>query len=86
MTQDTTSAALLSLLQQYWQVKSFRALQKEAVLATVDKQDTILILPTGIAAICTALQAFPETGGAGAKQQSCNFCMAPDILQVGANP
>ena len=44
---DSRTASLLSLLYQYWQVRNFRALQQEAVLATLDKEDTILILPTG---------------------------------------
>ncbi len=44
MGRDTT---LHRLLQQYWQVSRFRALQQEAVTATMDRQDTILILSTG---------------------------------------
>ena len=44
---DSRIALLLSLLYQHWQVKSFRVLQQEAVLATLNKEDTILILPTG---------------------------------------
>jgi len=35
------------LLQQYWQVSKFRALQMEAVTATIDRQDAVLILSTG---------------------------------------
>lgn len=46
--QHDKSSALLQLLLQYWQVNSFRALQQEAVLATLQQQDTILILSTGI--------------------------------------
>lgn len=44
---DGQTASLLSLLYQHWQVKTFRALQQEAVRATLDKQDIVLILPTG---------------------------------------
>ena len=47
-TSDSRVSLLLSLIYQHWQAKSFRALQQEAVLATLDKEDTVLILPTGI--------------------------------------
>lgn len=41
------NAILQQLLQQYWQATSFRDLQQEAVTATIDKEDIILILSTG---------------------------------------
>lgn len=47
VTSDSKSAVMLGLLQQYWQANAFRALQQEAVSATLKKEDTILILPTG---------------------------------------
>jgi ATP-dependent DNA helicase RecQ len=41
------SDALLSALQQYWGYSSFRALQREAIEAVVNKRDSLLVLPTG---------------------------------------
>ena len=55
---DSRIALVLSLLYQHWQVKSFRALQQEAVLATLEKEDTILILPTGTHADMQAVLFF----------------------------
>ncbi|KAL0028412.1 hypothetical protein WJX77_004638 [Trebouxia sp. C0004] len=44
MGRDTS---LHRLLQQHWQVSKFRALQQEAVTATIERQDAVLILSTG---------------------------------------
>ena len=47
MADNGRNTTLHRLLQQYWQVSKFRALQQEAVTATIDRQDAVLILSTG---------------------------------------
>ena len=44
---NDSASSLLHVLQQHWQHSSFRPLQEEAVTATLEGKDLLLILPTG---------------------------------------
>ena len=47
-----SSQQLHALLHQYWQTDSFRALQLEAISATLQGRDSLVILPTGMQLLC----------------------------------
>jgi ATP-dependent DNA helicase RecQ len=62
------TAALSSVLSQYWGFHEFRPLQRDAMTAVLERRDSVVVLPTGGGkSLCFQAPALVDPGDAGAR-------------------